>query len=180
MILLMGVAGTGKSTQGRLLADQKGYAWLSTGEILRVLITGTRRKAMLEGKLLTDSEVINVLDKALELLDPGDEFILDGFPRTLVQSNWLLEQHKKGRFSRIIVFHLMASQKVVHDRLRLRGRQDDTEEAITKRFDEYKKLTLPIIGQFKKEGATVYDIDASQDPEGIHRQIVSNVNGGNE
>ena len=105
MILLMGVAGTGKSTQGRLLADQKGYAYLSSGDILRVLVTGTRRQEMLEGKLLSDQEMIRIFDKVLDLINPADEFVLDGFPRTPTQVNWLLEQEEKDRFSRIILFH---------------------------------------------------------------------------
>jgi adenylate kinase len=173
----MGVAGSGKSTQGRLLADEKGYAWLSSGDILRVLVTGTRRQQMLEGKLLSDQEMIKIFDKVLDLIDPTDEFVLDGFPRTLAQANWLLEQATKNRFSRIMVFHLFASEKVVHDRLRARGRLDDSEEAIGKRFAEYKEMTLPIIARFKELGATVYDIDAAQTPEIIHQQIVGHMNG---
>ena len=177
MILLIGVAGSGKSTKGKMLADQKGYAWLSTGEILRVLITGSRRQEMLEGKLLTDEEVINVVDKVLELIDPNDEFVLDGFPRTLKQLDWLLKQEKSGRFSRILVFHLTASEKVVHDRLRQRGRLDDSEEAIAKRFDEYRALTLPIIQKLKQAGTTVVEIDAGNNPEDIHKQIMKQING---
>jgi len=69
MIILAGVAGAGKSMQGRLLADEYGYAWISTGEIFRVLITGQRRQEMLKGKLLSDDEVINVMDKVLDLMD---------------------------------------------------------------------------------------------------------------
>ena len=48
MIILTGVAGAGKSMQGKLLADEHGYAWISSGEIFRVLVTGKRRQAMLE------------------------------------------------------------------------------------------------------------------------------------
>ena len=177
MILLMGVAGTGKSTQGRLLADQKGYAYLSSGDILRVLVTGTRRQEMLEGKLLSDQEMIRIFDKVLDLINPADEFVLDGFPRTPTQVNWLLEQEEKDRFSRIIVFHLNAPEAIVHDRLRLRGRLDDSEEAIAKRFDEYHKLTRPIIEKLKQHGAEVHEIDASQDPETIHNLIMREVNG---
>ena len=58
MIVLMGVAGAGKSLQGRLFADEHGYSWISTGELFRVLVTGKRRQQMLEGKLLSDEEVI--------------------------------------------------------------------------------------------------------------------------
>src|SRR5258708_5206844 len=99
MIILMGVAGSGKSMQGRLLADEAGYPWLSTGELLRVLITGRRRHEMLEGSLLSDEEVINVVNTVLGLIDLSQEFVLDGFPRTVTQSEWVLDQVKRGRFS---------------------------------------------------------------------------------
>ena len=98
MIVLMGVAGAGKSMQGRLLADEHGLAWISTGELLRVLITGKRRREMLEGKLLSDDEMIMILDKLLELINTNEEFVLDGFPRTIPQAEWLLAQAKNGRF----------------------------------------------------------------------------------
>ncbi len=176
MILLMGVAGSGKSTQGRLLADEKGYAWISTGEILRVLITGSRRQEMLEGKLLTDEEMINVMDKVFDIIDPNDEFVLDGFPRTLPQAKWLLEQEDKGRFSRVLLLHLYADKGVVHDRLVARGRVDDTETAINTRFEEYETLTLPIVEAFKKHGAEVYDIDGTLSADKIHDQIMKLTN----
>src|SRR6478736_5444274 len=98
MIILMGVSGSGKSSQGKILADEHGYAWISTGEILRVLVTGKRRHEMLQGKLLSDEEMIAILDKVLELIDVEQEFVLDGFPRTIPQADWLLEQVHAGRF----------------------------------------------------------------------------------
>ena len=113
MIILMGVAGSGKSTQGRLLADEKGYAWISSGEILRVLVTGKRRHEMLEGKLLSDEEMIQIFDKVLDLINPADEFVLDGFPRTVVQLEWLLEQVKADRLDMTAVFDLEAPEKIV-------------------------------------------------------------------
>src|SRR5689334_18933519 len=108
MIILMGVAGAGKSMQGRILADEHGYAWISTGEILRVLVTGKRRQEMLEGKLLSDDEVINMVDKVFELIDTDQEFVLDGFPRTIPQIDWLLGQVRAGRFKLSAVVHLSA------------------------------------------------------------------------
>jgi len=168
----MGVAGAGKSVQGRLLADELGYAWISTGELLRVLITGTRRQEMLKGKLLSDDEVIKVIDKVLELIDPNNEFVLDGFPRTIEQTRWLLQENEKGRFSRILVLNLQANEKVVHDRLVQRGRMDDSEQAITKRFKEYHDMTLPIIDEFKRHDIQVHDIDAARDPQAIHIGII--------
>lgn len=172
MIILMGVAGAGKSMQSRLLADDYGYAWISTGEILRVLITGKRRQEMLAGKLLSDDEMIQVMDKVLDLIDPTQEFVLDGFPRTVKQADWLLQQVKKDRFKLTAIFHLAASEEVVRSRLKDRGRLDDSDEAIGRRFEEYRSVTLPILDHFKKEGINLYDIDASQELRSVHQAII--------
>jgi adenylate kinase len=172
MIILMGVAGSGKSMQGKILADEHGYAWISTGEILRVLVTGRRRQEMLEGKLLSDEEMIHLMDKVLELIDPTQEFVLDGFPRTVPQADWLLKQVKKARFKLSAVIHLKASEEVVRMRLLERARPDDTEEAIAQRFSEYKTVTLPIIEHLKKEGAKICDIEAADEPRLVHDAIL--------
>jgi len=173
MIVLLGVAGAGKSMQGRLFADEHGYAWVSTGELFRVLVTGERRLQMLEGKLLSDDEVIKLVDKTLNLIDLKQEFLLDGFPRTKVQTDWLLRQVHSGHLHLTAVFNLTASREVVKERLLKRGRQDDTDKAIEKRFLEYEKTTLPIIGHFRQEGVPVYDIDANQDPISVHDEIMA-------
>ncbi|HVV25785.1 MAG TPA: nucleoside monophosphate kinase [Candidatus Saccharimonadales bacterium] len=172
MIILMGVAGAGKSMQGRLFADEHGYAWISTGELFRVLVTGQRRQQMLEGKLLDDEEVIELIDKTLKLIDPSKEFLLDGFPRTKTQADWLLKQAKDGRFDLTAVFNLTASPEVVKERLLKRGRQDDTAAAIKKRFAEYEAVTLPILDYFRQAKVPVYDIDASRDPIVVHDEIM--------
>jgi adenylate kinase len=177
MIVLMGVAGAGKSMQGRLLSDEMGYAWVSTGEILRVLITGKRRQEMLSGKLLHDYEVIEILDKIFELVDVRQQFILDGFPRTVPQADWLMAQADKGRFALDAVVHLAASEDVVRKRLMSRGRLDDNEEAIRERFDEYRSVTLPILEHFEKQGLPVYNVDAGQSPQEVHDQIVAYLDG---
>ncbi len=172
MIILTGVAGAGKSMQGKMFADEHGYAWISTGEILRVLVTGKRRHEMLEGKLLSDEEVITILDTVLNLIDREQEFVLDGFPRTVNQANWLLEQIHKNRLKLTAVVNLDASEEVVHRRLMARGRQDDTEEAIAKRFDEYRSVTLPILEHLRQEGVHICTIDASKSPREVHDDIL--------
>jgi adenylate kinase len=171
MIVLMGVAGSGKSMQGRLQADEHGYSWISTGEILRVLITGKRRQEMLQGKLLNDAEMIKVLDTVFEVIDTKQQFILDGFPRTVPQADWLLDNVDKGRFALTAVIHLSASKDIVRERLKKRGRQDDNEDAITKRFNEYEAVTVPIINHFKQLGIHVYDVDGGRDPATVHKDI---------
>lgn len=171
MIIFMGVAGSGKSSQGRMLADEMGLPWVSTGEFLRMLISGERRKAMLEGKLLEDSEIIGLIQKIFAMIDTDNEFILDGFPRTSQQADWLLAQKKHGQLAITAVIHLKASEGVVRDRLLERGRQDDHHDAIKERFVEYKESILPILEQFKSASVPVYDINGDQSIELVHKEI---------
>jgi len=172
MIILTGVAGAGKSMQGKMFADEHGYAWISTGEILRVLVTGKRRQEMLKGKLLSDDEVTTILDTVLNLVDTNQEFVLDGFPRTTNQADWLMDQMHSGRLKLTAVVNLDASEDVVRERLMSRGRTDDNKEAIAERFREYREVTLPILEYFKDEGIHVYNIDASKSPREVHDAIL--------
>jgi adenylate kinase len=169
----MGPAGAGKSLQGHALADEYGYAYLSTGELFRVLITGRRRSEMLEGKLLSDDEVIKVVDQALAIIDTSQEFILDGFPRTRMQVDWMLEQCKAGRFSRPIVINLEIGEEVIRERLQKRARPDDTDEAIARRFAEYQSITRPILKHYENKDITVFDINAAQSAENVHADILN-------
>ncbi len=173
MILLMGVAGAGKSMQGRILADEHGYAWISTGEILRVLVTGKRRQEMLQGKLLSDEEVIELIDKVFEMIDTKQQFVLDGFPRTIPQADWLTDQVRAGRFDLDCIINLVASEEVVIKRLLSRARPDDTREAICARIEEYERITRPILAHFTEEDIPVHNIDGDRDARVIHDEILS-------
>ena len=172
MIVFMGVAGSGKSAQGRLLADRLGFPWLSTGEFLRMLIAGERRREMLEGKLLDDVEIIALVQKIFRVVDTEHEFVMDGFPRTVAQADWLLSQRRHGQLDITAVIHLQASEDVVLERLLQRGRQDDQTEVIRERFREYENATRPIINELKEDGVPVFDIKGEGDVETIHEAIV--------
>jgi adenylate kinase len=173
MILFMGVAGSGKSMQGRLLADRLALPWLSTGEFLRMMIAGQRRKDMLKGKLLDDGEIIGLVQKIFNVVGVSEEFILDGFPRTSAQADWLLSQVKHGQLKITAVVHLKASEQAVRERLLKRGRQDDTETAIKERFEEYEAAIKPIVGQFMVSKIPILEINAERDPDTIHSEIVT-------
>lgn len=172
MIIFMGVAGSGKSMQGRLLADQLALPWLSTGEFLRMLISGDERRDMLEGKLLDDEEIIGLVQKIFTVVDIEEEFILDGFPRTFGQADWLLNQVKYGQLDISGVIHLLASEEAVLERLLGRGRQDDNEEAIRERFREYNEAIKPILEQFKAAGITIHEVNGEQEADAIHQDIM--------
>jgi adenylate kinase len=172
MIILMGIAGSGKGTQGKILADEYGYHWISSGDILRMYVTGERRHRMLDGELLDDDETIRIWDKVLASIIDKDECVLDGFPRTIPQAEWLLEEAKHGRFKVTDVIHMVASREAVTGRLLERGRQDDHTKAIEARFNEYERSTKPIIDWFKKEGIPVIKIDAEQPIKAVHQEII--------
>jgi adenylate kinase len=173
MIILMGVAGAGKSLQGKLFAEELGYKWVSTGEIFRGQLSEDRQKELQTGKLLDDTEVIQLVDSALGTLDREKKVVLDGFPRTIIQAEWLMQQSKHLRFELKAVFNLVATKEVVRARLLARGRADDNEAVIKERFNEYETKTLPIINFFKANNIKVYDINADQPPETVHSAMMS-------
>jgi adenylate kinase len=162
MIIFMGVAGSGKSAQGKMLADHLALPWVSTGEFLRMLVAGEKRRDMVAGKLLGDAEIISLVQKIFAMIDQKEGFILDGFPRTTAQADWLLNQVKHGQSTVSAVIHLTADEEVVLKRLLGRGRQDDTEVAIRERFEEYEAQVKPILEHFKKANIPVYDINGDQ------------------
>lgn len=173
MIIFMGVAGSGKSSQGRRLADERGLPWLSTGEFLRMLLAGEKRKEMVAGKLLDDQQIISLVRKIFNIINTDDEFVLDGFPRTTQQADWLLNQVKHGQLEVTAVVHLQASEEVVLKRLLSRGRVDDTKAAIEERFEEYEQAIKPILEDFKASGVLIIDVDGDQPEEAVHTAIAN-------
>ncbi len=172
MIIFMGVAGAGKSVQGRRLADEMGLPWLSTGEFLRMLISGDTRKQMLSGKLLGDEEIISLVQKIFTVVDVEHEFVFDGFPRSVGQADWLLNQVKYGQLDVTAIVHITATEEVVKGRLLSRGRQDDHHEAISARFEEYRQTILPILDQFRQANVSVFDVNGDRSIEEVHDEIV--------
>lgn len=172
MILLMGIAGSGKGTQGKMLADTRGYHLVSMGEVLRMYVTGKQRERMLAGGLLGDQEIIKIVDGVLGSLGDDEEVLMDGFPRTVPQADWLLKQVKSGRFDLKAAFHLVASRETVKQRLMQRARIDDVESAIEERFNEYDRSTTPLIEWLAEHGVKVIDIDAERAPEKVNADII--------
>jgi adenylate kinase len=174
---MMGLPGTGKGSQGKMLADQHGYHLISMGELVRMYVTGDRRQEMLQGKLLSDDEIIAILDKVLRTITTEEECILDGFPRTIPQAEWLLEQVKAGRFTLKHIIHLVASREVVTRRLKGRGRADDHDEVIEARFGEYDRLTQPLLDWYKQHGLTVTDVNAERSVDEVNDDLIKLVDG---
>lgn len=172
MIILMGIAGAGKGTQAKMLVDRDGYNVVATGETFRKFATDEQRERMLKGFLLHDRDIFEMLSKAFDSVDDLEKCILDGAPRSIPQADWLLEQAEKRGFEIQAVIHINVSEDVVRHRLLDRGRSDDTDAGITKRFEEYRNSTVPILNYLKEKGLQVFDVDGDQEPVAVHEQIL--------
>jgi adenylate kinase len=176
VIIFVGVAGSGKSIQGRLLAQSINGKYFSLGEYLRSHVDPSIKEKMLTGELIDDQEVINSIDEALPReIFGAEEYILDGFPRTLIQTDWLIDKLKRKRFNVRAVIHLKASPEIIVPRLLERKRPDDNVEAISLRINEYRDTILPILDKMKSVGMKVYDIDGENAIEEVHNDIINTI-----
>lgn len=175
MILIMGIAGSGKGTQSKLLADKHGYHLITMGDVLRQSASDEQRKKMEAGILLDDQEIIQIIDKFLAALPQDEEVLLDGFPRTLPQAEWLVKEAESGRFDLRTAIHLVASREAVKERLIGRARTDDVEHAIEQRFDEYEKSTAPILNWLREHNVEVYDVNAERSIEAVQQDIANHL-----
>ena len=173
MIILLGKPGTGKSTQSKLLAKAKSYQWISTGDIIRKSLSDERLEQHNSGRLLTDAEMIEMLRPVLEKDIKNSEFILDGFPRTIPQAEWLIEETKRGRLKLSALFNLEISDEAAKSRLLSRGRVDDSPSVLEKRFEIYNQLTAPMIELFEQKGLTVHRINANQSQNKVQADIIN-------
>lgn len=169
----MGIAGSGKGTQGKLLADARGYKVLSTGELFRKYGSPDQHARMHNGELIGDDETTELFDKALNNLSDQNRTIIDGYPRSVTQSKWLLAQAATGRFNIQYVLHLQASREAVKDRMHARARADDHEAAIEARFKEYEQTTVPILDYYRSHDIEVVEVNGEQPIHEVHKEIIA-------
>ncbi len=156
-ILLIGPQGSGKSTQGKLLADYLKIPYISTGEIFREKSLqdteeGRKIKQILDlGQLVDDETTKELVKMRLQRADSQNGYILDGYPRTLEQANLF----SAAEFKPDWVVYLNVSKEVVVERLMKRGRADDTPELIKTRLQLYKDKTESLLQLLKGYGKLV-------------------------
>ena len=171
MILVFGVAGSGKSTQSQLLVDKTGRTWISMGQLFRDKMAKEMAEYIKTGKLVSDEVTMGLLEQELKEQLPDHKIILDGFPRRVGQAKWLIKNLPLLGDSIEAAVHLVAKEQTVKDRMIARGRSDDSVQAITKRFEEFRNEVEPTLKYIADQDIPVLEIDGEQLPEEINKHI---------
>ena len=156
MIILFGLAGSGKGTQGKALAELFGWRTFSVGQVIRD--TGEYTDTVNQGKLIPDDDVIRLMNKQIEKAEAeGYDIILDGYPRDEYQAKWMME-NMAGKIDGAII--LEVPKEELYHRLELRGREDDLEkEAIDRRFEIFEQNICSILPLFEANNIPVEHVN---------------------
>jgi adenylate kinase len=158
---LLGPPGAGKGTQAEKLAEKLGIPQISTGELFRRNIDngtklGLEAKRYLDAGDLVPSELTNQLvDDRLNNPDTAKGFILDGYPRSLEQAKALHEMLERRGTDIDAVVEFRVSEDELLQRLKGRGRADDTDDVILNRMKVYRDETAPLLEYYSGELKTV-------------------------
>lgn len=201
-IVLIGVQGSGKGTQAKLLVKKTGWKHVTTGDLLRDNIAngtelGMKAKSFMDkGELVPDTYVFEIVKIALESLKDG--FILDGFPRNQKQLDFLRENFKidyavlldladEKAIERLMArrncenckkdYNLLFSKPKVEGICDVCGgkivaRADDNETAINKRIEKFHQETNPVIENFAADDLLI-NVNADQPVMDIHQEILN-------
>ena len=150
-VVLLGPPGAGKGTQAVKLSEKLGIPQISTGDLFRKNISegtplGVEAKRYLDAGDLVPSELTNKLvEDRIEQPDAADGFILDGYPRSVEQARAFDEMLKNHNTKLDAVLEFSVSEAELFERLKSRGRADDTEEVIHNRMQVYRDETEPLL-----------------------------------
>lgn len=178
-ILLYGIQGSGKSTQGKLLSRHLRLPYLSTGHIFREMAKEQTREGryiketLAAGLLIPDDITIPIIEKYLARPEYKKGWILDGFPRTIAQA-------EKFKIKIDVAFYLVVGDKEALWRLSFRVdekgeiREDETLMALRKRIDLFHKMTEPVLEFYRKKDALV-EVNGERKIEEILEDLLSKI-----
>ena len=183
ILIFFGPPGAGKGTQANLISLKFNIPHLSTGDILRKklldkdLLSEKLKIIMDSGNLVSDDVLNQIIANRLDYKDCKNGFILDGYPRTLAQNDFLIKflDDKKLNISK--VFDLFVDEVIVISRIKSRSsienRQDDKDDIIKTRITKYMEETRPLSNFYRENyKENYYSIDGNQQIEMIQSDIV--------
>jgi adenylate kinase len=180
-LVFFGPPGAGKGTQAQRIVEQFGIPQISTGDILRAAVaTGTplgkeAGPLMAAGKLVPDELVVGIVEERLREADCAPGFLLDGFPRTIPQAEALGRVLTKTGKQIQHVVSLEVPDEIIHERMKGRGRADDSPETVQKRLDEFRKLTAPLKEYYQRMGLlrTINGVGSLEEIASAIKQAIS-------
>jgi adenylate kinase len=179
-LVLLGPPGSGKGTQGQLLAEDLRIPWLSSGALLREAVreateVGRRvERALQRGELVDDDVILEVMGERLRSADAAGGFILDGFPRTRTQAEALERVLAQVGVPLTCAVLLDVPDDEVIARLATRQRDDDTPETIRHRLVVYHRETGPLL-EFYERAGLLRRVDGSGSPEDVHARLAAEI-----
>jgi adenylate kinase len=185
-LILLGPPGAGKGTQAQRLVEKHGIPQLSTGDMLRAAVqagtdVGKRAKAVMDaGELVSDDIVNAIVAERIDQPDCAKGFILDGYPRTLVQADAVEAMLKDRGLELDAVIEFVVDDKALVGRIVKRAeetraagqpvRKDDNPEVFDERLREYYKKTAPLIGYYYAKDM-LKSVDGMADIDAVTKQI---------
>ncbi|MDY0370104.1 MAG: adenylate kinase [Bacteroidales bacterium] len=188
-VVLLGKPGSGKGTQGEILARNNNLIYISTGKLMREEIAantelGRIAKPFLDkGEIAPDEIAIKLIERQIERNRTAYGFIFKGFPRTIVQAYILdgLLRRMNSKVSLMLNIRLstLDAIKRLHDRSKTEKRRayDTTTELILNRLDEYEKKTKPVIEYYKKQ-SIFFDVDGAGSEEEVNDRLQDKIKQG--
>lgn len=157
MIILMGLAGSGKSTQGNILADEMGGVWLSAGQVLRDADNDEVHAIQKAGELVPDTITIPLMAEALnQVINEGKTAVLDGYPRTVDQAEWVAENIANE--IEVVIWIDVPKDELI-ERMKLRGRADDASaDSIRERFRIIEQNICSVCAILQSKGVKIIRI----------------------
>ena len=203
-LVLLGAPGAGKGTQAEKIIETYGTAHISTGDILREAVAegtplGIEAKRFMDaGELVPDEVVIGLVKERLQQPDAEQGFILDGFPRTVVQAR-ALDQALASLGKKIdAAIAIVVDPEVIVGRLTCRctcracgkitstsalvggacpvcggetyQRDDDNEATVRNRLEVYERSTAPLVDYYRSAGLLV-EIDGDRPVDAVFADV---------
>ncbi|EPZ34857.1 UMP-CMP kinase domain-containing protein [Rozella allomycis CSF55] len=172
VVFVLGGPGAGKGTQSEKIVNEFGFTHLSAGDLLRAerQREGSKYGELIntyikEGQIVPMQITINLLEDAMKR-SGSKRFLIDGFPREIEQANAFEKQVCKSAF----VLYFDCPEEEMAARLLKRGitsgRVDDNAESIRKRFETFRKQSIPVVTKYEQDNK-VRKVSCLSDPSTV-------------
>lgn len=171
-IVLIGIQGAGKSTQGMLLSEKFGVPYLSSGHIFREMAKEKTKlgrwlkETLNSGALVPDTETLEIVLTYLQKPEYAKGYILDGFPRTVAQSEAF-----NGSIDTVVYINVSDREALWRISGREQQRDDETLVAIRKRIELFFSVTMPVVEYYRKIDKLI-EIDGEVPVEAVFADII--------